>query len=82
MLNELQKLGGTAEKKTPESSVAQVVKFASAKGYEFTVEDLRAFEGESQELSEEELNKINAAGIYGNLSNVDSSRCLPIASIL
>lgn len=74
MVEELQKLG------TPESSGALVVKFAAAKGYAFTVEDLKAFEAESKELSEEDLSKVNAAG--AGYSSGSLNRCVPPGSIL
>lgn len=49
----------------PEKARAFVIEFAKGKGFEFTAEDLAAFEEESQkELSLEELEKINA-GAWG-----------------
>ena len=82
MVEELQKLGNADGNKTPESSLAQVVKFAAAKGYVFTLEDLKAFEAESKELSEEDLSKVNAAaGVSGYLRG-SLNRCVPPGSIL
>jgi predicted ribosomally synthesized peptide with nif11-like leader len=46
-----------------EKTVAQIIGFAAEKGFDFTGEDLAAFELENQqELTPEELEKINAAG--------------------
>ena len=49
--------------KKGEASVEAVVKYAKEKGYDFTVEELKAYvETKKSELSEEELEKI-AGGI-------------------
>lgn len=47
----------------PEKAVALIVEFSAEKGFDFTGEDLAEFELENQqELTPEELEKINAAG--------------------
>ena len=47
----------------PEKAVALIVEFAAEKGFDFTGEDIAGFELENQqELTPEELEKINAAG--------------------
>lgn len=61
VVEELKKAGEGVE--TAENAVAVVAAFAKEKGFEFTAEDLAAFEQESQkELSLEELDKINGGG--------------------
>ena len=61
MAEELQKQGEAIAQKTAQSAAELVVKFAKEKGYEFSVEDLKAFETEAQELEKDDLDKINAA---------------------
>lgn len=62
MAGELHKLADSVGAKPPDSVAAFLVKFAAAKGCEFTVEDLKTFESETRELGADDLNKINAAG--------------------
>ena len=62
MADELRKSADAVEQRTPESVAAFLVKFAAAKGYAFTTEDLKTFEAETRELRADDLNKINAAG--------------------
>ncbi len=62
MAGELHRLADSSGQKTPESVAALLVKFAAAKGYEFTAEDLKTFESETRELGADDLNKVNAAG--------------------
>ncbi len=61
MVEELQKQADSVKEKSPENAAALVVKFAAARGYDFTAEDLRAFEAEIQELGSDDLDKVNAA---------------------
>ncbi len=67
MVDEWNKLADSADSKTSEKSVAQLVHFAATKGYEFTAEDLKAFNSETRELEADDLNKVNAAGGSVNL---------------
>ena len=61
MVEELQKRGEAVVTPNAQSAAELVVKFAAEKGYEFSVEDLKAFEAEAQELGKDDLDKINAA---------------------
>ncbi len=67
MVEELQKQADTVKEKSPENAAALVVKFAAAKGYDFTAEDLKAFEAEAQEISADELAKVQASGGKGGV---------------
>ncbi len=62
MVEELQQQAAV-EEKTQENVAALVVRFAASKGYEFTIEDLKAFETEVQELGVDDLDKVNAAAV-------------------
>ncbi len=61
MVEELQKQAEAIGEKTPENVAALLIEFAAAKGYDFTAEELKAFETEAQELNKDELDKVNAA---------------------
>ena len=51
---------------TPDDEVEALLEFAKVQGYDVTVDDLKAFiETQNRALSEEELEKINAAGAGG-----------------
>lgn len=57
-----------------------VVEFAQKKGYSFTAEDMKAYETEAKELSEEELEGVNAGAsvclVIGlGWGDTDRNRC-------
>jgi hypothetical protein len=53
---------------TPEESAAAFIEFAKLQGYDVTIDELKAFaENQSKALSEEELDSVNAAGIFAAL---------------
>ena len=60
---ELKKIAAGKDIAEPEKAAAMVVEFAAGKGFDFTAGELAQFEQENQqELTPEELEKINAAG--------------------
>ena len=60
---ELKNIAAGKDIADPEKAAALVVEFAAEKGFDFTVGELAQFEIENQqELTPEELEKINAAG--------------------
>ncbi len=44
-----------------DKAVEAVIAFGKAKGFDFTADDLKAFESEAQELNAKDLDKVNAA---------------------
>ena len=63
---ELKKFEEGKEITSPEESAAAFIEFAKLQGYDITIDELKAFvETQCKALSEEELEKINAAGAGG-----------------
>ena len=63
---ELKKFEEGKEITSPEESAAAFIEFAKLQGYDITIDELKAFvETQNRALSEEELEKINAAGAGG-----------------
>lgn len=63
MAEELKKQFAAANQETEDGAAAMVVKLAAGKGYQFTTEELKALDAETKTLSQDELDKINAAGV-------------------
>ena len=63
---ELKKFAAGKQIASLEEDAAAFIEFAKLQGYEITIDDLKAFiETQNRALSEEELEKINAAGAGG-----------------
>ena len=63
---ELKKFVETRTVATPDDGVTALLDFAKLQGYDITIDELKAFvETQNRALSEEELEKINAAGAGG-----------------
>ena len=63
---QLKKFEEGKEITSPEESAAAFIEFAKLQGYDITIDELKAFvETQNRALSEEELEKINAAGAGG-----------------
>ena len=63
---QLKKFEEGKEITSPEESAAAFIEFAKLQGYDITIDELKEFvETQNRALSEEELEKINAAGAGG-----------------
>lgn len=66
LAEEFKKQLDAAKPESEDRAAELVVKFAAAKGYSFTAEELKSLETETKALDKKELDKINAAGGLGN----------------
>jgi len=63
MMEEMQNFLKAEKAETAEQCKAAIVEFASRNNLTFTLDELNAFEKETEQLSEEELDLVSAAGV-------------------